>query len=143
MAATGSIPMPTDAVTIERLKAVLLGIATQIASGIAEAKSEMTGIITEAQLRWQAMLAEQAEGQVPGAVPSGLADLRDDLVQNKASADDTFREQNAEMRQQQQISTEVETQARRATATMTDLVQDAERTTADLARDRNVFQATP
>ena len=58
MAATSMIPMPGDIVTYERLEAALLGIATQIASGIAEAKTEMTGLITEAELRWQAKLAE-------------------------------------------------------------------------------------
>ena len=102
MAATGSIPMPTGAVTNERLEAVLLGTATQFASGIAGAEIEMTGLITEAELRWQAKLAEQVEGQVPTEAPAGLADLRDELVWNKASTDETFRAQDAEMRQLQQ-----------------------------------------
>ena len=61
MAATDGVPIPTDVVTNKRLEVVVQGIATSIAAGIAEAKSEMTGLITEAELRWQAMLAEQAE----------------------------------------------------------------------------------
>ena len=56
------MPMPGDPVTNERLETVLLGIATQIASGMAEMKSEMSGLINEAELRWQAKLAEQSKG---------------------------------------------------------------------------------
>ena len=69
MAATEGIPIPTGAVTNERLEIVLQGIATSIAARIAEAKSEMRGLTTEAELRWQAVLAEQTEGRVPGEVP--------------------------------------------------------------------------
>ena len=46
------MPMPTDPVTNERLEQVLLGIATQIEGAMATVKSEMTGLITEAELRW-------------------------------------------------------------------------------------------
>ena len=53
------MPMPGDPVTNERLETVLLGIATQIASGMAEVKSEMSGLINEAEPRWQAKLAQQ------------------------------------------------------------------------------------
>ena len=48
-------------VTIERFEQVLQGQATQIATGVSDAKVEMTGLITEAELRWKAKLAEQAE----------------------------------------------------------------------------------
>ena len=47
---------------------MLLGIAT----GVGGVKTEMTGLITEAELRWQAKLAEQAEqfaGLGPAAAP--------------------------------------------------------------------------
>ena len=57
MAAT-KMPMPGDVVTNERLESVPFGIATQIASGMAEVKTEATALITEAELRWQAKLAE-------------------------------------------------------------------------------------
>ena len=52
--------MPVDVVTKERLESVLLGIATQIASGMAEVKADVTLVITEAELRWQAKLAGEA-----------------------------------------------------------------------------------
>ena len=63
MSTTGAMPMQGDVVTYERLEAALLGIATQIATGIAEAKTELTGLIREAELRWQAKLANQLEEQ--------------------------------------------------------------------------------
>ena len=50
--------MPGDSVTYERFEAALSGITMQIATGIAEAKNEPNGPITEAKLRWQAKLAE-------------------------------------------------------------------------------------
>ena len=43
--------MPGDAVTNERLESVLLGIATQITSGMAEVMADVTALITEAELR--------------------------------------------------------------------------------------------
>ena len=61
MAAATQMPMPGDPVTSARLESVLSGIATQIASGIESSKSEMTGLITEAELRWQSKLPEQLE----------------------------------------------------------------------------------
>ena len=71
MAATDGIPMPIDTVMNERLEIVFQGIATSIAAGIAEAKSEMTRLFTEEELRWQALLAGQTEGRASGEVPSG------------------------------------------------------------------------
>ena len=56
---------------------MLLGIATQIASGIEGAKSEMTGLITGAELRWQSKLSEQLEAQEaeePAVSPVGAAE---------------------------------------------------------------------
>ena len=50
------MPMPGEPVTNERLETVLLGIATQIASGMSEVRSEMSALVNEADLRWQAKL---------------------------------------------------------------------------------------
>ena len=94
--------MPGDNVTFERLESALVGTATQIATGIADAKAELTGLITEAELRWQANLAEQLEEQTAAGASAGLADLRAEITQNKSSADDVFRAQDSEMRQLQQ-----------------------------------------
>ena len=52
------MPMPGGPVTNERLETVLRGIATQIASGMAGVKSEMSGLMNEAEPRWQARLDE-------------------------------------------------------------------------------------
>ena len=41
------MPVPGDVVTNERLESVLLGVATQIASGMAEVKVDVTAFITE------------------------------------------------------------------------------------------------
>ena len=91
MAATGAMPMPGDVVMYERLEAALLGIATQIATVVAEPKIEFTGLITEAELRWQAKLAEQLEEQTAAGAPAGLVFLREEIARNKSSADDVFR----------------------------------------------------
>ena len=45
------MPMPDEPITNKRLKTVLLGIATQIASGISEVRSEMSAFVNEAELR--------------------------------------------------------------------------------------------
>ena len=82
MAATDvAMPMPTDAVTNERLEQVLIGIAQQIEGAMSTVKSEMTGLITEAELRWQAKLEEQLEADSRGihkmdALSSELEALR-------------------------------------------------------------------
>ena len=47
-------------------------------------------------------------GQATTELSAGRADLRDELVRNKALADDTFRAQDAEMRQLQETMTEVQ-----------------------------------
>ena len=57
------MPMPTDPVTNERLESVLLGIATQISSAVEGAKSEISGLVNEAELRWQKQLSDFAEAQ--------------------------------------------------------------------------------
>ena len=61
------MPMPNEYVTNERIEAILLRIAAQIQGGMAEVKSEVLGLITEAELRWQAQLSTQLEDrrQVP------------------------------------------------------------------------------
>ena len=96
MEAATRMLMPDDLVTNERLEGVLLGIATQIASGIESAKSEMTGLITEAELRWQSNLAEQleAQGSVP---PSELEALRTELAQSQTEVDGKLRAQDAQL----------------------------------------------
>ena len=68
------MPMPGDLVTNERSETVLLGIATQIVSGMAEVKPEMSGLINEAEFRWQARLDEQrSEPGAAGTHPDGAA----------------------------------------------------------------------
>ena len=62
MAATTQMPMPGDPVTNERLETVLIGIATQIASGMQEVRTEFCALVNEAELRWQAKLDEQLGG---------------------------------------------------------------------------------
>ena len=61
MAAT-QMPMPGEPVTNERLETVLIGIATQIASGMSEVRTEFSALVNEAELRWQAKLDEQLGG---------------------------------------------------------------------------------
>ena len=81
------------------------------------------------------MLAEQAEGQVSGGVPSGLARLREELCRNKASADNMFRVQDTEMCQLQETMTKVQAQARRSAAVTADKAQESESTLVDLVRE--------
>ena len=49
MAAT-QLPLPGDSITHERLETIIFGIATQIASGMSEVKSEMSALVAEAAL---------------------------------------------------------------------------------------------
>ena len=51
--------------------------------------------------------------------------MREQITQNKTSIDEVFRAQDAEMRQLQQVLTEIEAQARRAETTTTDCVREA------------------
>ena len=51
MAAT-QMPMLGEPVTNERSETVLIGIATQIASGTPEVRTEKSALINEAELRW-------------------------------------------------------------------------------------------
>ena len=75
MAAT-QMPMPSDPVTNERLETVRPGIATQIASGMLDVKSEMSALISEAELRWQAKLEEQRGDQGAAGGPFDSTALR-------------------------------------------------------------------
>ena len=115
MAATTQMPMPTDPVTNERLESVLLGIATQIASAVEGAKSEMSGLVTEAELRWQTQLSELAEAQTarPGdaAPPDGLEAVRAQLAESEARTSELLRAQNAELAQLQEGLGELERNA--------------------------------
>ena len=97
----------TEFVTNEGLEAVLVGIATQIASGIADAKSGMTGLVTEAELRWQSKLSEQLEAHGVVAPPPELSAFRAELAQNQAEVDGKLRAQNAELQQLQQGLTDL------------------------------------
>ena len=81
----------TDLVTSERLEQVLLGIATQITTGVGEAKTEMTGLITEAELHWLAKLTEQAE-PFAGLGPAAAAP-------DFTAVNDKLRAQHAELQQ--------------------------------------------
>ena len=97
--------MPGDPVTKERVETVLLGIATEIASGMAEVKSEMSGLINDAELCWQATLAEQSKGDPyygsPGSGAAGahsdFAALREAFAQGQATVEGTLRAQDAEL----------------------------------------------
>ena len=54
------MPMMVGPVTNQRLETVLLGIATQIASGMSEVGSEMSALINEAERCWQIVIALSA-----------------------------------------------------------------------------------
>ena len=111
------MPMPGDPVTNERLETVLLGIATQIASGMAEVKSHMSALINEAELRWQARLDEQRGEQGAAGAPPDLAGLCEELAQSQAAVDGTLRAQDADLKQLQQGLTDLGAQARLAAIT--------------------------
>ena len=96
------MPMPGEPVTNERLETMLIGIATQIASGMSEVRTEMSALVNEAELRWQAKLDEQVGG--PGAAaatgaPFDPAGLHDELAQSQAATEQKFHAQNAELQQ--------------------------------------------
>ena len=93
------MPMPGESVTNERLETVLLGIATQIASGMAEVKSEMSALINEAELRWQAKLDEQRSEAGTGGAHPNLAALRAEPAHSQAAVESTLRAQDAELKQ--------------------------------------------
>ena len=122
MAATTQMPMPTDPVTNERLESVLLGIATQIASAVEGAKSDMSGLVTEAELLWQTQLSELAEAQTGArasdtAPSDGLEAVRAQLAESETRTSELLRAQNAELAQLQEGLGELERNARRATTT--------------------------
>ena len=96
MAAATQMPMPSDPVTNERLESVLPGIATQIASAVENVKSDMTGLITEAELRWQSKREEQLEAQRPTPL-SELEVLRTELAQSQTEVDSKPRAPDAEL----------------------------------------------
>ena len=111
--------MPTDPVTNERLENVLLGIAQQIEGAMTTVKSELTGLITEAELRWQSKLEAQLEAREPAPpeAASELEALRAELAQSQTEVDGKLRAQDAELQQLQQGLTDLEAQARRAETT--------------------------
>ena len=114
-------------VTIERLEQVLQGLASQIATGVSDAKVEMTGLITEAELRWQAKLAEHAE-QFAGLGPAPSPP-------DTSAVDAKLRAQDAELQQLQQALSDLETQARRAD-TVTTALQTELQTITTTVTDR-------
>ena len=94
------MPMPGEPVTNERLETVLIGIATQIASGMSEVRTEFSALVNEAELRWQAKLDEQLEG--PGAAgaagaPFDPTALRAELAESQAATEQKLHAQNAEL----------------------------------------------
>ena len=102
------MPMPGGPATNERLETVLLGITTQSASGMAEVKSEMSALINEAELRWQAKLEEHRGDHGAAGAPPDLAGLREELAQSQAAVDGTLRAQDAELKQFQRSLTDLE-----------------------------------
>ena len=113
--------MPTDYVTNERVENILLGIAQQIGGAMTTVKSEMTGLITEAELRWQTQLselAEKAEVDHRGihkmdappierdrepAPPGCLEAVRAQLAESETRTSELLRAQNTELAQLQQV----------------------------------------
>ena len=96
MAATeGSVmPMPTNYVTNEHVENILLGIAQQIEGAMTTAKSNMTGLITEAELRWQTHCAELAEARGQDreqAPPDGLETVRARLSESESQTSELLR----------------------------------------------------
>ena len=93
------MPMPGDPVTNERLETVLLGIASQISSGRSEVRSEMSALINEAELRWQAKLKEHRGDQGATRAPLDSTALREELAQSQAATEQKLRAQDAELQQ--------------------------------------------
>ena len=127
------MPMPGEPVTNERLEAMLIGIAAQIASGMSEVRTEMSALVNEAELRWQAKLDEQLGG--PGAAgaaraPFDPAGLRDELAQSQAATEQKLHAQNAELQQLQRGLSDLEAGARLAEAKTKEQLE--ERTTVVL-----------
>ena len=125
--------MPVDPVTTERLETVLIGIATQIASGMLEVRTEFSALVNEAELRWQAKLDEQLGGAGdagPAGVPFDPAALRAELAKSQADTEQKLQAQNAELQQLQRGLSDLEAGARRAEAQTT--AQLEERTTVVL-----------
>ena len=106
MAAT-QMPLPGDYVTNERLETILFGIATQIARGMSEVKSEMTALVNEAELHWQARPAMQRENQGTAGTPLDFACLGEERAQSQAAVDGKLLAQDAELQQLQQGFTDV------------------------------------
>ena len=104
-AADGSaMPLPADYVTNERVENILLGIAQQIEGAMTTVKSEMTGLITEAELRWQTRFSEQAEASERDrgpAPPDGLEAVRARLAESETQTSELLRARNAELQQLQ------------------------------------------
>ena len=115
--------MPGDPVTNERLETVLIGIATQIASGMSEVRSEMSALINEAEMRWQAKLEEQRGDQGAAGAPFDSTALREGLAQSQAVTEQKLHAQDAELQQFQQGFTDLDASARRAEAKTTEQLE--------------------
>ena len=96
------MPMFFDPVTNGRSEPILFGIAAQIQGGMAEVKSEVIGLITEAELRWQAQLASQLVEHGAADATTSLNDFREQLTQCQAQVDSKLRAQDAELQQLEQ-----------------------------------------
>ena len=93
------MPMPNDPVTNGRIEGILHWIAAQIQVGMAEVKSEVIGLITEAG---QAQLAMQLMDRGMTDPSASLNDFRAQLTQSELEANETLRAQDAELQQLQQ-----------------------------------------
>ena len=65
-----------------------------------EVKADVTALITEVELRWQAKLAEQAEqfeGLGPTGAPPDFTGLRAELAQRQAAVEDKLHAQDTEL----------------------------------------------
>ena len=120
------MPLPIDFLTNERVENILLGIAQQIEGAMTTVRSEMTGVITEAELRWQTRLAAQTEASERDrrqAPPDGLEAVRARLSESETQTSELLRAQNAELQQLQEGLRELEQQARRSTTTTAQLLE--------------------
>ena len=84
---------------------------------MAEVKSDVIGIITEAELRWQAQLASQLEDRGVTDPLASLSDFHEQLTRSQAEVDGKLRAQDAMLQHLQQGLTDLEAQARRAATT--------------------------
>ena len=64
---------------------------------MSEVKSEISALINEAELRWQAKLEEQRGDQGAAGAPFDTTALREELSQSQAATEQRLRAQDAEL----------------------------------------------